>query len=71
MSEDARDSLKLWAGGIAVGLVVWVIARFDLLDRLDQRVSGDRSWPALGFMLLWNLGWFGWGLWRQRASRTR
>ncbi|MES2337444.1 MAG: hypothetical protein V4537_05030 [Pseudomonadota bacterium] len=40
MSQDARDSLNLWAGGIVFALLFWIALNFDL-TRYFSRSIGD------------------------------
>jgi len=65
MSEDLRNSLKLWAGSIAFIGISWVVLRSNLLGD----VPTEWFWIGIGVAAIWNLGQFGWGLWQRRASK--
>lgn len=70
MREDLRDSLKLWAGGIAFIAIFWLLLRSDLLKGLADKVPAAWFWLVIGSLAVWNMGQFGWGLWQRRASKT-
>jgi len=71
MSEDLRNQLKLWAGGIAFIAIFWVLLRSDLLKGVVDEVPTAWFWLMIGILAIWNLGKFGWGLWQRRASKPR
>lgn len=73
MSDDLRNSLKLWTGVIVlVGFMVigGAVVRVWLSDaQLDDVVAKTPAWVWLlsAVWAMWSLGWVGWGLWRRRA----
>ena len=67
MSEDARNSISLWVGGLAFFGLFWAALHFDVITG----VSDTWLWPVLGFVTLINLARTGWGLWKRRASNPR
>ena len=71
MSEDLRNSLKLWAGGIAFIAIFWMVSRSNLLNGVIERVPPKWFWLVIGLVAIWNIGQFGLGLWRRRASNPR
>jgi hypothetical protein len=71
MSEDVRNSIKLWAGGIAFMAIFWIGIRLDLLQSLSDEVPAGWLWLGMGILAVWNLGRIGWGFWRRRASDRR
>ncbi|HEX8214805.1 MAG TPA: hypothetical protein VF582_04960 [Allosphingosinicella sp.] len=68
VSEGLRDSLKLWAGGIAFMAIFWALLRLDLLNEHADHVRPRWFWFGIGLLALWNLGQFGWRLWQRRGS---
>ena len=71
MSEDFRNSLKLWAGGTAFIAIFWVESRFDLLNGITEKVPSKWFWFVIGLLGVWNVGQLGIGLWQRRASNPR
>jgi hypothetical protein len=68
VTDDLRNSLKLWGGGIVLAALFWLTLHFNMLDGLSAEVSPDWFWFAVGFLVLLNLAQFAWGLWQRRAS---
>lgn len=68
MSEDLRDSLRLWVGGLALMAAVWVALRLDLMKSLADRIPANWFWLGMGVLAIWNGAQLGWGLWQRRAS---
>ena len=68
MSEDVRDLLKLWVGGLAFMAIFWAGLRLDLMKGLTDRIPGNWFWLGIGILAIWNGAQFGWGLWQRRAS---
>jgi uncharacterized membrane protein len=68
MSEDVRNSLNLWAGGIAFGAILWIVVRFDSLTGPVGQVPSGLLLLVTSALGVWNLGQGGWGLWQRRAS---
>jgi hypothetical protein len=64
MTTDARDSIQLWAGGIAYFGLFWAGLQFDLF----RGISGTWLGSILGIVGIVQLIRFGWGLWQRRAS---
>jgi hypothetical protein len=71
MTEDLRDSLKLWGGGIAFLGSFWLALHFDLLDGVTDKVPDNWWWLAVGLLSFANMARLGWGLWQRRASNPR
>lgn len=67
MSEDARNSIYLWIGGLALGGLFWAVLYFDVF----RGVSDAWLWPLLGTILVINLAQTAWGFWKRRASNSR
>ena len=51
MSEDARNSIKLWAGGIASALLFWAASHFDVL----AGVPDEWIWLVVGILIGFNI----------------
>lgn len=64
MSEDARNSVYLWVGGMAFFGLFWACLHFDVLTG----VSSTWIWRVLVIITLINLAQTGWGFLRRRAS---
>ena len=64
MSTDLRNSIYLWAGGLAFFGLFWAALHFKLFSG----VSDTWLWPVLGIMPIVNLLLFLIGLWQRRAS---
>ena len=71
MNNDLRDSLEVWASVIAFVVISCVVLRSDLFKGLVDKVPSNWMWLFVGLTGVWNLGWFGWGLWQRRASRVK
>ena len=71
MSEDLRNSLKLWAGGIAFIAIFWVLLRSDVLNGLTEKVPSQWFWVVIGFIGIWNIAQVSFGLWQRRASNPQ
>lgn len=71
MSDDLRNSLKLWAGGIAFIAIFWVASRSNLLNGVTEKVPSKWFWLVIGLLGIWNLGQFAFGLWQRRASNPQ
>ena len=71
MTDDLRDSLKLWCGGIAFSALFWLTLHFNLLGRLSDKVPAYWFGLAVAVLALFNLTQLGWGLWQRRASNPR
>ncbi|MBO9712805.1 hypothetical protein [Sphingomonas sp.] len=65
MSEDLRNSILLWVGGIAIFGVLWLSLRFDLLRGLPEGFGQ----AALAFVILVQLVQLCRFLWRRRTER--
>jgi hypothetical protein len=68
MSEDLRNSLKLWAGGIAVVGIIWAAARLDQLTGFMNHEAFIWFCLVTAPLTIWSMGQVGWGLWQRRAS---
>jgi hypothetical protein len=66
VSEDARNSIKLWAGGIAFALFFWAALHFDIL----AGVPDDWFWAILGILFAINLVQSVWIVVRRRAVKS-
>lgn len=64
MSEDARNSLYLWVGGLAFVGLFWAALRFEWLAGAPDRWL----WPLVGLVGVINLIQTGFGFWKRRAS---
>lgn len=64
MSEDARNSLYLRAGGLAFAGLFWAALHFEWLTGVPDRWL----WPLVGIVGVINLAQTGWGFWKRRAS---
>ena len=64
MSEDARNSLYLWAGGLAVVGLCWAALRLDWLTG----VPDSWLWPLVGAFAVISLARTGRGFWKRRAA---
>ncbi len=53
MSQDARNSIYLWIGSLAVFGFLWANISFDFLPVLD--VPDDWLWPILAMIVLMNV----------------
>ena len=71
VTDDLRDSLKLWCGGIAFSALFWLTLHFNLLGRLSDKVPAYWFGLAVAVLALFNLTQLGWGLWQRRASNPR
>ncbi len=66
MSEDARNSIYLWVGGIAFALLLWAALKFGFTDLVPRWVVEAEQ----GLLLLVFLFRFGLWLWRRHAKRS-
>jgi hypothetical protein len=64
VSADARNSIYLWAGGLAFFGFFWASFHFDLF----RGISNRWLWPLFGLAVVTNLAKFVWGLWKRRTS---
>ena len=64
MSEDARNSIYLWVGGLAFFGLFWAALHFEVFEG----VSDTWLWPLLGIAAVFNLGHVALGFWKRRAS---
>jgi hypothetical protein len=71
VTNDLRNSLKLWGGGILFAALFWLTLHFDLLGGLTDDVTPDWFWFAVGLLAMLNLAQFAWGLWQRRAPNPR
>jgi hypothetical protein len=53
MSQDARNSIYLWIGSLAVFGFLWANISFDLLPVPD--IPNEWLWPILGMSVLMNV----------------
>lgn len=67
VSEDARNSIYLWVGGLSYGGLFWAALHFDAF----RGASNTWLWPVLGLVTLINLAKIVWGFWKRRASNPR
>lgn len=67
MSEDARNSIYLWAGGLFFAGLFWAELHYEWL----AGVPGGWLWPLVGIVTLANLAELGWRLWKRRASNPK
>jgi hypothetical protein len=70
MSKDARNSTKLWAGGLTFMAIFWIGLRLDLPKGLRDEVPAGWLWLGMGILAVLNLGQIGWGFWQRRASNV-
>ena len=68
MGEDVRNSLNLWAGGVAFAAIFWIVVRFDFFESVVGHIPSGLLLLVMGALGVWNLGQAGWGLWQRRAS---
>jgi len=68
VTNEVRDSLKLWGGGLAIAGLIWLASQSTLFDGLIAEAPADWFWLVVGFLALLNLARFGWGLWERRAA---
>ena len=67
MSQDARNSIYLWAGGIAFALLFWLTLRIDLFEGVPiEWLQG-----ALAIAGLVSLFRFARGLWSRRSREGK
>ncbi|WP_176592004.1 hypothetical protein [Sphingobium sp. EM0848] len=66
MSEDARNSINLWLGGLAFFGLFWAGLHFRALEWIPNWLL----WPLVGLAALGNLTRLAWGLWKRHASIT-
>ena len=71
MSDDLRNSLKLWAGGIAFIAIFWALLRSDVLKGLTEEVPSQWFWIVIGVIGIWNIAQMGFCLWQRRASNPQ
>ena len=64
VSEDARNSIYLWIGGLAYFGFFWAFLQYDVFRGL----SDTWLWPLLGIITVINLAQIAWGFWKRRAS---
>lgn len=64
MSEDARNSIYLWAGGLAFFGLFWAALHFNWLEGVSDRWL----WPFVGIVAAINMMQTVWGIWKRRAS---
>jgi hypothetical protein len=64
LSEDVRNSLYLWAIGLAFAGLFWAALHFHWLTGVSDRWL----WPLVGIVAAINLAQTGRGLWERRAS---
>ncbi len=71
MSEDARNSIYLWAGGIAFALYFWAALKFPFL-RFMPRGWADiwLNWVMPTLLLSYGLFLLGRLVWRLLAKRS-
>lgn len=62
MSDDARNSIYLWVGGLAFFGIFWAGLHYDLLAGASDRWL----WPILGIILIVNLAEAAWKFWKRR-----
>jgi len=67
VTNDARNSIYLWVGGIAFFGLFWAGLHFNLLGWIPDKWL----WPALGIILAINMAQSVWGFWRRRTSSLR
>lgn len=67
MNEDVRNSLYLWAGGLAFVGLFWAALHFEWLTGVPDRWL----WPLVGTVAVINLAQTGWGFWKRRASNPK
>ena len=58
MSEDLRNSIYLWVGGIALALLSWTCLRFDLLKVIPVEWVQGALIVMLGLNILQSLYFF-------------
>lgn len=63
MSEDARNSIYLWVGGLAFFGLFWAALHFQW----PIGVSDKWLWPIVGIVAVINISQTLWGLYRLRA----
>jgi hypothetical protein len=67
VSEDLRNSLYLWGGGIAFALIFWLGLKLDLLFWLPV----EWVWSALAILGVLNLIKLSYNLWQRRQGARR
>ena len=67
MSEDARNSIYLWASTLVLLGGAWASLHFNLLDG----VSNTWLWSVLWVVMVINLVQTIWGFWQRRASNPK
>jgi hypothetical protein len=67
LSEDARNSLYLWAGALAFAGLFWAALRFEWLTGVPNKWF----WRVGATIAVINLAQTGWGFWRRRASNPK
>ncbi len=67
MSEDARNSLYLWTGGLLLAGLFWAALHFELLKGVPE----GWLWPVVVTAAVINLAQTGWGFWKRRASNPK
>lgn len=71
MSEDAKNSLKLWLGCLAVVAVGTLLLRLEIFGDLAETVPSYWFWLLLGAAAAWELGRFAKGIWQRRERKPR
>ena len=66
VSEDARNSIYLWIGGLAYFGVWWARLHYDVF----KGVSDTWLLPLLGIIMVTNLVHTAWGFSKRRASNS-
>lgn len=64
VSEDARNSIYLWVGGLAFFGLFWGDMQLDLF----RGVSDTWLWPLLGIIAVIEIARTGWLFWKRRAT---
>jgi len=66
VSEDARNSVYLWVGGLTFFGLYWASLHFEVFSG----VSKIWLWPMLGIVTVINLAQTSWRFWKRRASEA-
>ena len=64
MSEDARNSIYLWVGGLSFFGLFWSALQFDVLEG----VPDWWFWSLVSVAGAVNIAQTIWGFWKRRAS---
>ena len=67
MTEDARNSITLWIGGLAVFGLFGLGLHFNVFSG----ISDAWLWPLLSVAIAVNLAQTVWRIWKRRASDSK